>query len=192
MTRTIIPTHPKAPARKPTIDEIISAYLAKFHHIHIRPVSSNVSPSPATNALMGAIGPDAVYANTVVTQQGKAAQLQEWLQMKTFALNQPDFPEYRDQCFAKYEEGLLEYEQKKQDYLAQLRTPEVQAELARRQRRQSFVLYIALAIIGVTFAGQQVKRFLDHQRTQPVTSEMMSKIDPENQTKHSMECWYAV
>lgn len=179
MTHTIIPTHPKPPARKPTIDEIICAYLVKFHHINIKPVSSNVSPSAGTNALMGAIGPDAVYANTMVTQQSKAARLQEWLHMKTFALNQPDFVAYRDQCFEKYEAGVREFEKKKEKYLEQLRSPEVQAELTRRRKisnRLCGVVGLCVAALAVAqLAVTGITNFLDAQRAKSVSPELINR-----------------
>ena len=149
------PIKPTPPAtRRATLDEIIVAYLYKFHHIEAVPASSNTGPSKATNAAMAAIGgPLIMGANMALTGQKKGAALQEWLHYKTFAMAQPDFAAFRDSCWAKTKDAEREYAAKMEAYHEEMARPEVVAALDEQAaRNRSFVQKMFVGSMGFLFA----------------------------------------
>lgn len=149
-----LPTQPAPPnTRKATLDEIIVAYLYKFHHIEAVPASSNTGPSAGTNAAMFlAGGPLATGINEALTRQKGGAALQEWLHYKTFAMGQPDFAAYRDSCWAKTKDAEREYAVKMMAYHKEMARPEVVAALDEQAaRNRSFVQKMFVVSMGFLF-----------------------------------------
>ena len=151
---TVIPEKPVQPVNKPTIDEIVVAYLAKVHDIHVQPISS-VSPSRATNALMTAVGGTAVMAvNAHLTHQQKAAAQQEWLHMKTFAMQQPDFPEFKDRVMQRYIDAMRKYEIELNRYNLEMQQPEViKALQAKQDAAKKTATHVAVFFVGLIALG---------------------------------------
>ena len=152
---TFIPKRPSPPTGKPAIDNIVVAYLAEVHDINVQPVTS-IAPSRGTNALMGAMGPDVLVANTLMTQQSKAAAQQEWLHMKTFALQQPDFAEYKAKAMEAYNDEFKSYELELKRYELNMQQPEIVAALKQREEtadkhtKSANILFVCLTTVLIS------------------------------------------
>lgn len=126
--QTLISAYPELYVEKlPPLDSLVVEFLRR-HDVTIKPVSSNTSPSRATNALMGAMGPLAIGMNMAITQQQKGAALQEWTSWKQWALSHPDWPAFKDSVEQKYMRAC-ESQQRRFD------EPEIQAFIASAYER---------------------------------------------------------
>ena len=50
-----LPQKPQDPGCKPSIDEVIVAYLAEVHHIQVKPQNADIRPGRLQSAMLGAI-----------------------------------------------------------------------------------------------------------------------------------------
>jgi len=78
----------------PSVDEMVAEFCRQ-HDVDVTPAGSRLGPSPISNAVMGAFGPGYVAVNTHLTQQQKAAALQEWTSWKQWTLSHPDYPAFK-------------------------------------------------------------------------------------------------
>ncbi len=141
--------HPEAWVEPmPSIDEIVIEFL-RLHEINVKPVSSNTSPSRMTNAAMGAMGPGYLAVNTHLTQQAKAAALQEWISWKQWALSHKDFLVFKEEIRQRY----FERKRKSDAFIASNRE-QLKIELEKFRNTQKIeqrkvLLIIASVVFGV-------------------------------------------
>jgi hypothetical protein len=86
----------------PSADEMVAEFCRQ-HDVDVTPVGSGLGPSPISNAVMGAFGPGYVAVNTHLTQQQKAAALQEWTSWKQWALSHQDYPAFKRLVTERYQ-----------------------------------------------------------------------------------------
>lgn len=147
------PSKPEQP--ESFLDDVVCLYLEERHHVKTTPVSSCTGPSRGTNALMGAVGgPLAMGMNAALTNQQKSTQLQEWLTWKTFALQQPDFPAYKQTFMDEHQQALERYETACFEYEIYSRSPEGKAEALKIQKEEAFAKTISITtLFAFLFAG---------------------------------------
>lgn len=131
----------------PSIDAIVCEFL-RIHDVHVQPVSSNTSPSRATNAMMGAISPVALAANTAITQQQKGAALQEWTTWKQWALSHADFPAFKERIKERANQSAI----RQDDWLLANKDRIRKAVVAhheKMQKEQQTLQRFIIAFIGI-------------------------------------------
>ena len=155
----------------PELDSIVCEFL-KEHDVHVTPVASNIQPSRLTNAAMGAISPYAVAANTAVTQQQKAAALQEWTTWKQWALSHSDFPAFKEQAIERARTSGARQQQWIKDNEERIKEAAARAEEQRltdmKQARRLTLFFLGL-IVTVSIAGQLASQYAP--KTAPASTE---------------------
>lgn len=93
-------------SRPLTLDEMVVLFLAE-HEVKVRPVDADISPSGLTTGLIsGTIGAEWAAANAHLTQQKKAAALQEWTSWKQWAMGHADFPGFKQKHREQHEQAV--------------------------------------------------------------------------------------
>lgn len=138
----------------PPVDAVVVAFLAQ-HDVFVTPVGSNISPTALTSgALAGAVGPGWAVANAHITQQKKAAALQEWTSWKQWALTQPAFEEFRANTVAEHawqtaQAGELWSIPETQERVREL-IEEADRQDAEDHARQNRVVWMGLGLFAAT------------------------------------------
>ena len=155
----------------PALDSIVCEFL-KEHDVHVTPVASNIQPSRLTNAAMGAISPYAVAANTAVTQQQKAAALQEWTTWKQWALSHSDFPAFKEKAIERARTSEARQQQWIKDNEERIKEAAARAEeqrLTDMKHARKLTLFFLGLIVTVSIAGQLVSQYAP--KTAPASTE---------------------
>ena len=95
---------------KPTLDEIICAFLEKFD-VYVKPITTktrNIAGSAAAGAITGFAGADVGGDAYLIQGQKKQAAIQEWTQWKQWALDHRDFFDYKQKILLNYEDRAYE------------------------------------------------------------------------------------
>ena len=139
---------PEMPRAEPMqhIDTVVVEFL-HLHGVEATPVSSDINPSRATNALMGAISPYALAENTHMTQRQKTAALQEWTSWKQWALSHADWADFYAAAKLRHEEAAAA-----QSEWLFARRKEIDERLAAHEdqlhRDDMFVIKVGCALLG--------------------------------------------
>lgn len=155
----------------PELDSIVCEFL-KEHDVHVAPVASNIQPSRLTNAAMGAISPYAVAANTAVTQQQKAAALQEWTTWKQWALSHSDFPAFKEQAIERARTSEARQQQwikNNEERIKKAAAQEQELLLMQQKHTQRLAIFFVGLIATVAIAGQLVSQYAP--KTAPASTE---------------------
>jgi hypothetical protein len=143
-------------SRSLTLDELVVLFLAE-HEVKVMPVDADISPSGLTTGLIsGAIGADWAAANAHLTQQKRAAALQEWTSWKQCAMGHADCPAFKQKQREKHEQAVALQQEtwskpETQQRLAELITAADQAEkdVMKNAIQMSLVMFAVVAF----FAG---------------------------------------
>ncbi len=95
---------------KPKLDEIICAFLEKFE-VYVKPITTktrNIAGSAAAGAITGLAGADVGGDAYLIQGQNKQTAIQEWTKWKQWALSHPDFLDYKQDIFFRYEDRAYE------------------------------------------------------------------------------------
>jgi hypothetical protein len=163
----------------PPLDALIVAFLAK-HDVFVSPVGSNISPTALTSgALAGAVGPGWAVANAHITQQKKAAALQEWTSWKQWALTQPAFEEFKANTVAEHAWQTAQADELWSIPETQERVRELIAESDRQDAAeralQNRMVWVGLGLFSLLAAFVAVSDYLvrEQQPKVPVLTEQM-------------------
>ena len=161
---------------KPTLDEIICAFLEKFE-VYVKPITTktrNIAGSAAAGAITGMYGADVGGDAFLIQGQAKQTQLQEWTSWKQWALSHNDFPEFKNKFNGEAEaknkeidEKLVEpaFVEKWEAHFKKVYEEEsIRKVKANKQRAYAL---LALGVILVTIIGvsnsPEAKRFLQNE-----------------------------
>ena len=98
---------------KPTLDEIICTFLEKFE-VYLKPFTTktkNIAGSAAAGAITGMYGADVGGGVFLIQGQKNQTAIQEWTKWKQWALSHPDFLDYKQEIFFRYEDRAYEIKQ---------------------------------------------------------------------------------
>ena len=145
----------------PALDKIVCEFL-KEHDVHVVPVASNIQPSRLTNAALSAIDPYAAAGNTALTQQKKAAALQEWTSWKQWALSHQDFPAFKDKAIewartseARQQKWIKDNEERIKEAAARAEEQRLTEE---KHGRRMLLSFFGVACV-IVIAGQLVVHY---------------------------------
>ena len=91
---------------KPSLDSIIVEFLEKYE-VFVKPVTSQTKKTGEAvmaGAITGLAGADVGADVVQISGQNKQTQVQEWTQWKQWALDNKDFPAFKEEKLAKIEE----------------------------------------------------------------------------------------
>ena len=137
---------------KPTLDEIICAFLEKFE-VYAKPITTktrNIAGSAAAGAITGMYGADIGGDAFLIQGQKKQTAIQEWTKWKQWALSHPDFLDYKQEIFFRYEDRAYEIKQL-------IKTPEMKERIAEckkqfhkeKKKRRKFFFNVITIILGI-------------------------------------------
>ena len=142
---------------KPTLDEIICAFLETFD-VFVKP-STLAKRDPLDDALtggvLGAINPYAIAVDQGLKSQNRMEKNQkvtEWIQWKQWALSHPDFFDYKQNILLKFEDKAYEIRELANEPEMQERISEVKRKFIRNQklrRRLSLVIVLVVMIFVI-------------------------------------------
>ena len=110
---------------KPTLDEIICAFLEKFE-VYVKPITTktrNIAGSAAAGAITGMYGADVGGDAFLIQGQKRQTAIQEWTKWKQWALSHPDFLDYKQEILFRYEDRAYEVNEL-------IKTPEMKERIA--------------------------------------------------------------
>lgn len=166
----------------PSIDSMVVDFL-RHHDVFAKPVSSNINASPAMNAIMGAVGgPMAVGANQALTAQSKGAALQEWTSWKQWTLSHPDWPEFRAEIEAKYQEGIDRAADIVNTVEAQNIINEYKKKALKARIRIGFSLLFGIPVAAIILA------YLGSSKLEPSNVESRPDIDTQAVSEAAEQC----
>ena len=136
---------------KPSLDSIIVQFLEKYE-VFVRPVTSKTNKrgdAAVAGAITGAFGADVGGDAFIVSGQNKQTQVQEWTQWKQWALDHKDFPAFKEEVLARFEE-----ENKGQQIMKDpLSDPAIRKEIAELiEGRKTTFKFVLLVIGGILIA----------------------------------------
>ena len=142
---------------KPTLDEIICAFLETFD-VFVKP-STLAKRDPigdaVTGGVLGAINPYAIAVDQGLKSQNRMEKKQkvtEWIQWKQWALSHPDFFDYKQNILLKFEDKAYEIKELANEPEMQERISEVKRKFIRNQksrRRLSLVIVLVVMILVI-------------------------------------------
>ena len=137
---------------KPKLDEIICAFLEKFE-VYVKPITTktrNIAGSAAAGAITGMYGADVGGDAFLIQGQKRQTAIQEWTKWKQWALSHPDFLDYKQEIFFRYEDRAYEIKQL-------IKTPEIKKKIEeckkqfhkeKKEKRKFFFTAITI-ILGI-------------------------------------------
>ena len=137
---------------KPTLDEIICAFLEKFE-VYVKPFTTktrNIAGSAAAGAVAATWGADVGGDAFLIQGQKRQTAIQEWTKWKQWALSHPDFLDYKQEIFFRYEDRAYEIKQL-------IKTPEMKERIAEckkqfhkeKKKRRKFFFTVITIILGI-------------------------------------------
>lgn len=141
-------------SRPLTLDELVVLFLAE-HEVKVRPVDADISPSGLTTGLIsGTIGAQWAAANAHLTQQKKAAALQEWTSWKQWAMGHADFSAFKQKHRDQHEQAVALQQEiwaktETQQRISELIANADQAELVAKRHSLKVGLAVIVGILAV-------------------------------------------
>ena len=137
---------------KPTLDEIICAFLEKFE-VCVKPITTktrNIAGSAAAGAIAATYGADVGGDAFIIQGQKRQTAIQEWTKWKQWALSHPDFLDYKQEILFRYEDRAYEIKQL-------IKTPEMKERIAEckkqfhkeKKKRRKFFFTAITIILGI-------------------------------------------
>ena len=147
---------------KPTLDEIICAFLETFD-VFVKP-STLAKRDPlgdaVTGGVLGAINPYAIAVDQGLKSQNRMERNQkvtEWIQWKQWALSHPDFFDYKQNILLKFEDKAYEIRELANEPEMQERISEVKRKFIRNQKLRRRLSLVILLIVMVLVIVVSVK-----------------------------------
>ena len=147
---------------KPTLDEIICAFLETFD-VFVKP-STLAKRDPIGNAVtggvLGAINPYVIAVDQGLKSQNRMEKNQkvtEWIQWKKWALSHLDFFDYKQNILLKFEDKAYEIRELANEPEMQERISEVKRKFIRNQKLRRRLSLVILLIVMVLVIVVSVK-----------------------------------
>ncbi len=141
---------------KPTLDEIICAFLETFD-VFVKP-STLAKRDPlgdaVTGGVLGAINPYAIAVDQGLKSQNRMEKNQkvtEWIQWKQWALSHPEFLDFKQNILIKFEDKAYEIRELAKEPEMQERISEVKRKFIKNQklRRRLFLVVVLIVMAFV-------------------------------------------
>ena len=138
---------------KPTLDEIICAFLETFD-VFVKP-STLAKRDPlgdaVTGGVLGAINPYAIAVDQGLKSQNRMERNQkvtEWIQWKQWALSHPEFLDFKQNILIKFEDKAYEIRELAKEPEMKKRISECKKQYKKNKKlRDKFLLALVLIII---------------------------------------------
>ena len=148
---------------KPTLDEIICAFLETFD-VFVKP-STLAKRDPlgdaVTGGVLGAINPYAIAVDQGLKSQNRMERNQkvtEWIQWKQWALSHPEFLDFKQNILIKFEDKAYEIRELVKEPEMQKRISECKKQYIKNKKLKdklllALVLIIFIVVIIYTLLG---------------------------------------
>ena len=137
---------------KPTLDEIICAFLETFE-VYAKPTTTrtrNIAGSAVSGAITGLAGADVGGDAYLIQGQNKQTAIQEWTKWKQWALSHPDFLDYKQDIYFRYEDRAYEIKEllKKPEMKEKIEECKKQFHKEKKEERKLFFTAVTI-ILGI-------------------------------------------
>ena len=137
---------------KPTLDEIICAFLETFD-VFVKP-STLAKRDPlgdaVTGGVLGAINPYAIAVDQGLKSQNRMEKNQkvtEWIQWKQWALSHPEFLDFKQNILIKFEDKAYEIRELAKEPEMQKRISVVKKRFIRNQKLRRRIFLVVVLIV---------------------------------------------
>ena len=149
---------------KPTLDEIICAFLEKFE-VYVKPITTktrNIAGSAAAGAITGMYGAEVGGDAFLIQGQKRQTAIQEWTKWKQWALSHPDVLDYKQEIHFRDEDRAYEIQEL-------IKTPEMKEKIEeckkqfhkeKKEERKLFFTTFAI-ILGIPLSIAIVMTTID-------------------------------